>query len=99
MILRQYFLFLDIYIHYKLNLLIKFNFIYKINLIFLSSTMVTSEFLTKYIKHKLIQGHPIRNIIKMLLFKFKVGIHLKDFKGVKICINGRFTRSDRKLFY
>lgn len=60
---------------------------------------ISAFFLGKYIQLKLMQKYPVKRIVKGLLDKFSKEYLKNDFKGIKICISGRFSRADRKLFY
>jgi hypothetical protein len=68
-------------------------------MIFLPIQVITASFLTNYIKHRLKQKYTIISILQSLFEKFYFAIKYNEFKGIKVCVTGRFTRKERKLFY
>ncbi len=63
---------------------------------------ITAIWLLNFIKLKLLQNYSIKliitNIFKQLNFSRK-DIGFLFYNGLKICVSGRFTRTERKLFW
>jgi hypothetical protein len=70
-----------------------------VNIILMSHVTISAAFISRFIKTKLIQGFPFRNIMKVVLRRLRFLLKKKYIRGFKILLTGRFSRRDRSTYY
>lgn len=98
--INKWFNFWKLQIKYFLS---KFNEIpFWISFYIMPLEIVTAIWLLNFIKFKLLQKFPIKLIILNMfnkLFNIYKYLGYSVYIGLKICVSGRFTRTERKLFW